>query len=554
MANAQQQNFLDIAGLSDVLAGAENELGNGANGIGDDGYVSSTARAAATPKIGFINKLLKHLTQPTLARPQTHVRKVLDLFSSDHTANMINVNLVGSDGSDIMQQALMVFAEQLKASGHFKVTITAKPMTLDLVNANEKQIVKAVKSARLWMMKKKTELLILCKPSANGLCFGFQFISLTAGGVADLLCIPPGLAVFLPARLDAGLEKILQSVALAATGVSRSGQRKSVLGPVLKNMLAETDGASAQLPSSISDLEKSQTLLCLSLALLSEHYRLGAVAGLAVRAHKYVEQAVTLIDEAENALVWADAQGIKAQALLAKGGAEKDRYRAVKNSLRAALKCFEMETHPQKWAGLYNQLGQVFYQIGFDEGDTEQLRQALACFQNVLKVYSRAKNPHVWAEAMMSLARTAQVFGEHSRSLEAMDMAVRAYHSVLEMRHPEQQPMLWAATQNNLGSALFMLGKQSKSMARLDAAAAAFQSALTIYDTRGAVRQAYVTAKNLKHVERMLNHDEPLVPAPPELPWEDENWFDDEPLSTDNEIQSSSVISREQPRRHETNV
>jgi len=540
MASAQQQEFLDIAGLSDVLAGAENGLGNSAGSIGVDGYSSPGARAVSIPKVGFFDKLLKHLLPPKSAHPQTHVRNVLDLFSPDHADNMINVCLVGSDGSDIMQQALMVFAAQLKASGHFKVSVWHKPMMLDLADANEKQIVKAVKSARLWMMKKKTELLILCKPSANGLCFGFQFISLTAGGVADPLCVPPGLAVFLPARLDAGLEKIFQSVALAAAGVSRPGQRQAVLGPVLKTMLSETGGATTQLPSSLSGLEKAQTLLCLSLALLAEHHRLGSIDGLAARAHKYAEQAVALIDETENAIVWADAQGVKAQALLAIGDAENDGFATVKNTLKAALKVFEIKTHPQKWAGLCNQLGQVFYQVGFDEGDNEQLRRALSCFQNVLKVYSRGKNPHVWAEAMMSLARTAQVFGELSRSLEAMDMAVRAYQSVLEVRHPEQKPMLWAATQNNLGSALFMLGKQSKSMVRLDAAAVAFQCALTIYETRGAERQAYVTAKNLKHVERILDDDIPLVPAPPELPWEGKNWFDDEPLPTDNETHSEA--------------
>jgi len=525
MAGAEQQEFLDIPGLGDVLSSADQQhLDDLKTAAHTDLVPVSSTPQDKNPEPGFWGKLLKPLSSEFSKKPKIKtnagMRSVLDLFSTDHSAHVITAQLVGSQSDDIMQDALSVFAAALKSCGHFKVSVCQEPRSLDVTAASEKEMVKAVKSARLWMIRKKTELLVLCKPSVSGRCFSFQFLSLAAGGVADPLSVSPGLSITLPARLDASLEKVYQSVALAAAGVSRSRLRKSVLGPVLKTMLAETEGAIENLPSHVLPFEKAETGLCLALALSAEHQRLGQASTLDQRARKYAGQALSNIDEMEYPVLWAEANRIFAQTLLAKTDAVDDHYQSVISAIQSALRVYTHDDHPKKWAGLYNQLGQIYYRIGFEDGDRERLRLALGCFQNVLKVYSRAKNPNVWAEAMMSLARTAQVFGEHSRSLEAMAMAVTAYQSVLAVRDREQKPMLWAATQNNLGSALFMLGKKARSITRLEAAATAFRAALEIYENKGASRQAHVTAKNLKHVEQLLERDEPLKIQPPELPWE----------------------------------
>jgi tetratricopeptide (TPR) repeat protein len=191
----------------------------------------------------------------------------------------------------------------------------------------------------------------------------------------------------------------------------------------------------------------------------------------------------------------------------------------AKKELSEALIVHNKDRHGQAWAILQHRLGLVLYRLGFNDGDTDQLRKALRCFHLALRVYTRADSPARWAEIMSNFARTAKVLGGLQESPDALATAVNAYKSVLEYRDRDVTPKAWAASQNNLGSALFLLGKQTRNIERLNASSAAFKSALEVYQELNAIEMAMTTQKNLDRAETIAIKYQPRNTT--QSDWED---------------------------------
>ena len=183
-------------------------------------------------------------------------------------------------------------------------------------------------------------------------------------------------------------------------------------------------------------------------------------------------------------------------------------YEESAASALSALELFTREEMPYEWAALQYRLGLIHYRLGYEEGHTGTLRQALRCYQNALKVYSKRQMPTRWAEVMSELCANSSGFGEHVKSLEAIATAANAYHAVLAIRDPNSSPLAWAATQNNLGSALFLLGRKANSPDRISCSCC-FEAALDAYKLKNKQRQVLIIGKNLDRAHKLLQDMSP---------------------------------------------
>jgi len=142
--------------------------------------------------------------------------------------------------------------------------------------------------------------------------------------------------------------------------------------------------------------------------------------------------------------------------------------------------------------------------------DIARLSKAIEAFQSAIQVYTRVDAPERWAEVMNNYAQAAQVMGQQFQEPEMLQKAVAACRSALEVRRRSRTPLLWAATQNTLGSALFLLGKQVGRIDHLESAIDAFRAAHAVYAAKGARKMSRVIARNLEHVQALLEDNRTL--------------------------------------------
>ena len=171
--------------------------------------------------------------------------------------------------------------------------------------------------------------------------------------------------------------------------------------------------------------------------------------------------------------------------------------------LRKAGECLFKASYPQEWALAQNRLGLALYKLDLLTGQPDLLKDAMSAFQAAQTVFTRLESPGRWADVMNNLAQALQVYGDQVKSPEILARAVEACRSSLEIRSRERTPLAWASCQNTLGTALFLLDKHNQSTEHLDEALAAYQAAVEIYRSLGAIRQAAVTEKNIKHAEKL---------------------------------------------------
>jgi predicted metal-dependent hydrolase len=92
------------------------------------------------------------------------------------------------------------------------------------------------------------------------------------------------------------------------------------------------------------------------------------------------------------------------------------------------------------------------------DGDrTENLREAIACYQSAAEVWTRESYPRDWAMAQNNLGNTWRDRLDGDRR-ENLRQAVACYQRALEVWTEESYPLDWAATQKNLDLVSTMLG------------------------------------------------------------------------------------------------
>ena len=444
----------------------------------DDGVPST--------ELGFFQRVIDHV-QPLEGRIEARVA----LLSGD------------ADGA-ITKQVVAAF-DRFR---DIHARLDGKPLEVNFEKNLTTELGRAAKIARRRLRGRQADVLIWGYVSAPGHTVHLHFIPLATWdervpGDFDLTTDLP-----LPVTFDQPHAEFLRAATLAATVPTNRLKAR-----MRQDMLIEAAAQIATvetLPADLTAREKAAYQLC--------HGNIHAATWAAARNTDALERAITAyravtetVKMEGSPLDWAMAHKHLSNLmyLRTEGDPTAPGFDESAASALSALEVFSREETPFEWAALQHRLGVIHYKLGFENGHTGVLRQALRCHQNALRVYQKHKTPDRWAEVMSNFARAAQVFGEHVKSLEAMATAANAYHAVAQVRDKVNKPLAWAATQNNLGSALFLLGRKANNPDRIQSAIEAFEGALEVYESREKHRLAAVTAKNLDRARRLLEHVAP---------------------------------------------
>ncbi len=107
---------------------------------------------------------------------------------------------------------------------------------------------------------------------------------------------------------------------------------------------------------------------------------------------------------------------------------------------------------------LYISFGLIQSALGYEGGDREQLRTAVAAYREALKEYARERMPLQWATTQNNLGNALGRLGERESGTARLEEAVAAHREALKEYTRGRAPLDWAMTQNNLGNALLRLG------------------------------------------------------------------------------------------------
>ena len=175
-------------------------------------------------------------------------------------------------------------------------------------------------------------------------------------------------------------------------------------------------------------------------------------------------------------------------------------------ALRSILDTLTRGSQPQEWANTQNRLGLMLYKLDLKTGKTEPLKEAIQAFQAALQIYTRYEFPQKWADIMHNLAQALEVYGDQLKNPDVLDRAIDTCRLSLEARSREFTPLTWAATMNTLGAALFLKDKHTRnSTLHLDEAMQCLQAAIEVFSAHRADHWKTIAAKNLEHVEALMN-------------------------------------------------
>jgi tetratricopeptide (TPR) repeat protein len=143
----------------------------------------------------------------------------------------------------------------------------------------------------------------------------------------------------------------------------------------------------------------------------------------------------------------------------------------ITENLENAISCFQSvltiytyEDFPQAWAQTQNNLGNVYWMR--IRGDKAQnLEQAIEYYRLALQVRSESDFPQAWAQTQHNLASAYhdRIWGDRADNLE---LAIEYYQATLRVLTERDFPLNWATTQYNLGNTYYnrIRGDQSENL------------------------------------------------------------------------------------------
>ena len=482
-----------IGGLVDRLRGANNILAQSLS-------VRAAERpAAAPPQPGLLARLLGIRPGPRRERLEIQVARLIDDPDGEQTRRV---------------------AGALKGLKRTRVRILNEPLTAELADDPLSLASGTASRARQVMARSGADLMVWGRAPDPGGSFILSFVS-RVGEEEDRLALNANLLrLFLPAALPPDLEPILAGLAVGAI-VPASEGKAATHGELCAAALEAVQSVPEPAPADMTTRERASVHALTGNLASAVAIQRGGSENLEIAAARF-RQALEGLNREESPFDWAMVQrnrGFAVHALAERSDVTAPLDEAVE-AYRAALQVLSKEGAPAIWAGVQNRLGQALYKLDTATEDGELVKHAIAAFQAALQVYSRAESPSRWGDVMSNFAQAIQLIGSQARSPEALEKAVEACRGVLQVRSPDRTPLPWAAAQNNLGSTLFLLGRMTRDTDHLEAAAVAFRQAQDVYLRHAASRMVSITARNLSHVERLL---ESLAPKGiPPLRWEEE--------------------------------
>ena len=133
------------------------------------------------------------------------------------------------------------------------------------------------------------------------------------------------------------------------------------------------------------------------------------------------------------------------------------------NAYRRLSEIWTREQFPLKWAGVQNNIGNIFQTLGEQEKGPDSLALAVACFGMALEVWTQGQSPFEWATAQNNLGNSLARLGERENGNYRLRQAAASLEASLEVNSRERVPVQWAITTGNLGNVLLELGKREQS-------------------------------------------------------------------------------------------
>jgi len=412
--------------------------------------------------------------------------------------------LAGAAGPHINRHLLSAF----DGPAHVHAPVRVKPLneTIDYDPTDPKRndFTKAIQQARAHLAKSKADLLIWGEAAATGTTMTLRFLSAAPVEIDQFGYSDAQTELHLPVDFNETLANVLFAISIAATP-TQTTEKTQAFNNCLPGIVNTLLDSTQNLPASLTSREQASIQFCAgnTFAFLASHQH---IIPFYQHAVTHYQSALTTLTATEQPIDWALAHLNLAACLqvIAERNEDSALIQAGIESCEAAIDVFK-HSHKYLYAVAQNRLGFLLYKMDWQTGDKEALKKSLSAFQAALKVFSRNETPRLWADTMNNFAQVALVLGEHMLSPEVLGKAVDACNATLAVRSRRDNPLLWATTQNNLGSGLFMLGKMTHNAATLQGAQSAFSQALEVYEEHGAKRRADLTAKNLNHVQRLID-------------------------------------------------
>ncbi|MEX2449467.1 MAG: Crp/Fnr family transcriptional regulator [Rhodospirillales bacterium] len=424
--------------------------------------------------------------------------------------------LAGAAGPHITQRLVAAF----EALPNIRARLHGEAIVYDPSNAEEHTFAQASARAAAALEQSKADLLIWGEAPVAGTTMVLRFYPAVMAELDRYGYFGLQTELHLPVDFDRPVADLLRAISLAATSPRTNG-KAITLRDAFPAAAEKAMGHLQNLPTGMTSRERASVHLCFgnALAYLAAQRN---NAELHQQAAALYQSAITILNPREHPYEWAIAQLNIAACLLAIAERTDDfaTLESAMDACDAAVNALDKSVHGRLWAMAQNRLGFALYKIDLQTGDTDTLKKALNAYQAALQVFTRTETPRLWADVMNNFAQAALVLGEQLHSSDVLMKAINACHATLDIRTKKDNPLLWASTQNNLGSALFMLGKMTRDPGALEGALDAFLQALEIYEDRGAGRMAAVAAKNLSHVQRLIDKRGGL--GIPKMKWEND--------------------------------
>jgi len=147
-------------------------------------------------------------------------------------------------------------------------------------------------------------------------------------------------------------------------------------------------------------------------------------------------------------------------------------------SLRHALVAFPADRYPDQCARIWRQLGAAFHKRR-SGSHTDNVEEALTCFQVALRLLSCDENPEEFASVQLDLGNTLQ--DESCRvTRDHIETALACYHEALRVYSADTFPYEYALVQHNLGAA-FQARLAGQRRENIEQAITSCEAALQIY-------------------------------------------------------------------------
>ena len=217
---------------------------------------------------------------------------------------------------------------------------------------------------------------------------------------------------------------------------------------------------------------------------------------------KHIQRSIYIVNEAFDLLSperdpyeWARGQIIKgiAYSELPVGDRTQNLQQAIA-CFQAALPTIRETVLPHEWAMAQNNLGSAYRDLPIGDR-TQNLLRAIDCYEAALRVRTENNFPHEWVstQSNLGIAYGELPVGDRTQNLQ---QAIACFQAALRIATEADFPYKWGSTQSNLGIAYGELPVGDRTQ-NLQQAIACFQAALRVYNKTNFPNEWAGTQSNL---------------------------------------------------------